>query len=159
MLFSLSGRTYRGFNLSNTVSDVTVENNLSRVVTAVSHAFTSSTSRALTVSFQTHITPFLFSLLYQKFLVGVCFLYFHGNIPFLCLVSLQFGCCEALCLLALNFPVCTWSTGWHCGYISSSSSFSSRSSLSRSRGRALRFVPPLSHEFILYLYTCNRLAA
>uniref|UniRef100_A0A3Q3WBD7 Uncharacterized protein n=1 Tax=Mola mola TaxID=94237 RepID=A0A3Q3WBD7_MOLML len=69
-------RTYRGFNLSNTVTDVTLENNLSRIVTAVSHAFTSSTSRALT-----------------------------------------FGCCEALCLLALNFPVCTWNTGWHCGYV------------------------------------------
>ncbi|KAF6723879.1 Huntingtin, partial [Oryzias melastigma] len=41
-------RTYRGYNLSNVVSDVTLENNLSRVVTAVSHAFTSSTSRALT---------------------------------------------------------------------------------------------------------------
>ncbi|XP_034402008.1 huntingtin isoform X2 [Cyclopterus lumpus] len=89
-------RTYRGYNLSNNVSDVTVENNLSRVVTAVSHAFTSSSSKALT-----------------------------------------FGCCEALCLLAIHFPVCTWSTGWHCGYVSSSSSFSSRSSLSRSRGRAL----------------------
>ncbi|XP_026159243.1 huntingtin isoform X3 [Mastacembelus armatus] len=89
-------RTYRGYNLSNTVSDVTFENNLSRVVAAVSHAFTSSTSRALT-----------------------------------------FGCCEALCLLASNFPVCTWSTGWHCGYVSSSSNFSSRSSLNRSRGRAL----------------------
>ncbi|XP_061534390.1 huntingtin isoform X8 [Phycodurus eques] len=87
-------RTYRGFNLSNTVSDVTVENNLSRVVTAISHAFTSSTSRALT-----------------------------------------FGCCEALCLLASNFPVCTWSTGWHCGYINSVSTVSSRS-LNRSRGRA-----------------------
>ncbi|XP_070712460.1 huntingtin isoform X2 [Pempheris klunzingeri] len=96
-------RTYRGFNLSNAVSDVTVENNLSRVVTAVSHAFTSSTSRALT-----------------------------------------FGCCEALCLMALNFPVCTWSTGWHCGYISSSSSFSSRSSLNRSRGRALSLSQPSS---------------
>uniref|UniRef100_A0A7N6BBY5 Huntingtin n=1 Tax=Anabas testudineus TaxID=64144 RepID=A0A7N6BBY5_ANATE len=71
-------RTYRGYNLSNAVSDVTLENNLSRVVTAVSHALTSSTSRALT-----------------------------------------FGCCEALCLLASNFPVCTWSTGWHCGYVSS----------------------------------------
>ncbi|XP_056228133.1 huntingtin isoform X4 [Seriola aureovittata] len=94
-------RTYRGFNLSNTVSDVTLENNLSRVVSAVSHAFTSSTSRALT-----------------------------------------FGCCEALCLLAANFPVCTWSTGWHCGYVSSSSSFSSRSSLSRSRGRALSLSQP-----------------
>uniref|UniRef100_A0A8C3G730 Huntingtin n=1 Tax=Cyclopterus lumpus TaxID=8103 RepID=A0A8C3G730_CYCLU len=72
-------RTYRGYNLSNNVSDVTVENNLSRVVTAVSHAFTSSSSKALT-----------------------------------------FGCCEALCLLAIHFPVCTWSTGWHCGYVSSS---------------------------------------
>ncbi|KAM4585009.1 huntingtin isoform 1-T1 [Odontesthes bonariensis] len=89
-------RTYRGYNFSNTVSDVTLENNLSRVVTAVSHAFTSSTSRALT-----------------------------------------FGCCEALCLLASNFPVGTWSTGWHCGYVSSCSNFSSRSSLNRSRGRTL----------------------
>ncbi|CAG03293.1 unnamed protein product, partial [Tetraodon nigroviridis] len=73
-------RTYRGFNLSNNVADVTLENNLSRVVTAVSHAFTSSTSRALT-----------------------------------------FGCCEALCLLAANFPICTWTTGWHCGHVSSQS--------------------------------------
>ncbi|XP_029950851.1 huntingtin isoform X2 [Salarias fasciatus] len=89
-------RMYRGYNFSTAVSDVTLENNLSRVVTAVSHAFTSSTSRALT-----------------------------------------FGCCEALCLLATNFPVGTWSTGWHCGYVSSSSSFSSRSSLNRSRGRTL----------------------
>ncbi|XP_068177228.1 huntingtin isoform X2 [Antennarius striatus] len=96
-------RTYRGFNLSNTVADVTLENNLSRVVTAISHAFTSSTSRALT-----------------------------------------FGCCEALCLLALNFPVCIWSTGWHCGYISSSSSFSSRSSLNRSRARTLSVSQPSS---------------
>ncbi|KAM8879267.1 huntingtin isoform 7-T7 [Spinachia spinachia] len=96
-------RTYRGYNLSNNVSDVTIENNLSRVVTAVSHAFTSSSSRALT-----------------------------------------FGCCEALCLLATNFPVCTWSTGWHCGYVSSSNSFSSRSSLSRSRGRALSVSQPSS---------------
>eukprot|EP00066_Takifugu_rubripes_P022022 XP_011611288.1 PREDICTED: huntingtin isoform X1 [Takifugu rubripes] len=87
-------RTYRGFNLSNNVADVTVENNLSRVVTAVSHAFTSSTSRALT-----------------------------------------FGCCEALCLLAVHFPICTWTTGWHCGHISSQSSFSSR--VGRSRGRTL----------------------
>ncbi|XP_061888954.1 huntingtin isoform X3 [Entelurus aequoreus] len=89
-------RTYRGFNLSNTVSDVTLENNLSRVVTAISHVFTSSTSRALT-----------------------------------------FGCCEALCLLASHFPVCTWSTGWHCGYINSLNSVSSRANLNRSRGRAL----------------------
>ncbi|XP_028309494.1 huntingtin isoform X2 [Gouania willdenowi] len=89
-------RTYRGYNLTNTVSDVTLENNLSRVVTAVSHALSSSTSRALT-----------------------------------------FGCCEALCLLASNFPVCTWSSGWHCGYVSSSYSFSSRSSFNRSRGRTL----------------------
>ncbi|XP_035993085.1 huntingtin isoform X2 [Fundulus heteroclitus] len=89
-------RTYRGYSSSNSVSDVSLENNLSRVVTAVSHAFTSSTSRALT-----------------------------------------FGCCEALCLLASNFPVGTWSTGWHCGYVSSSSNLSSRSSLDRSRGRTL----------------------
>ncbi|XP_061130026.1 huntingtin isoform X3 [Syngnathus typhle] len=88
-------RTYRGFNLSNMVSDITVENNLSRVVTAISHAFNSSTSRALT-----------------------------------------FGCCEALSLLASKFPVCTWSTGWHCGYVNTISSVSSRASVTRSRGRA-----------------------
>ncbi|KAG7222921.1 hypothetical protein INR49_015948 [Caranx melampygus] len=41
-------RTYRGYNMSSTMCDITLENNLSRVVTAVSHAFTSSTSRALT---------------------------------------------------------------------------------------------------------------
>uniref|UniRef100_W5KSK8 Huntingtin n=1 Tax=Astyanax mexicanus TaxID=7994 RepID=W5KSK8_ASTMX len=71
-------RTYRGYNLSQSVSDITVENNLSRVITTISHALTSSTSKALT-----------------------------------------FGCCEALCLLSSTFPVCTWSTGWHCGFVSS----------------------------------------
>ncbi|XP_013766969.1 huntingtin [Pundamilia nyererei] len=96
-------RTYRGYNMSNTISDVTLENNLSRVVAAVSHALTSSTSRALT-----------------------------------------FGCCEALCLLASNFPVGNWSTGWHCGYVSSNSNFSSRSSLNRSRGRTLSLSQPSS---------------
>ncbi|KAM4604138.1 huntingtin isoform 2-T2 [Polymixia lowei] len=94
-------RTYRGYNLSNSVSDVTLENNLSRVITAVSHALTSSTSRALT-----------------------------------------FGCCEALCLLTSSFPVCSWSTGWHCGYVSSSAGHGSRSSLNRSRGRALSVSQP-----------------
>ncbi|XP_030643764.1 huntingtin [Chanos chanos] len=74
-------RTYRGYNLSQGVADVTMENNLSRVITAVSHALTTSTSRAVI-----------------------------------------FGCCEALSLLSSAFPVCTWSTGWHCGYVSSSAS-------------------------------------
>ena len=46
----LSLRMYRGYSLSANTSDVTIENNLSRVITAVSHALTSSTSRALTVS-------------------------------------------------------------------------------------------------------------
>uniref|UniRef100_A0A3B4A883 Uncharacterized protein n=1 Tax=Periophthalmus magnuspinnatus TaxID=409849 RepID=A0A3B4A883_9GOBI len=92
-------RTYRGYNLSNTVPDVTLENNLSRVITAVSHAFTTSTSRALT-----------------------------------------FGCCEALCLMASTYPVCNWSTGWHCGYVSSGSSLASRASLNRSRGRKDYFI-------------------
>ncbi|XP_061581985.1 huntingtin isoform X5 [Cololabis saira] len=96
-------RTYRGYNLSSAASDITVENNLSRVVTAISHAFTSSSSRALT-----------------------------------------FGCCEAMCLLASNFPVSTWSTGWHCGYVSTSSSFSSRSSLNRSRCRTFSLSQPSS---------------
>ncbi|XP_055013837.1 huntingtin isoform X4 [Boleophthalmus pectinirostris] len=91
-------RTYRGYNLSNTVPDITLENNLSRVITAVSHAFTTSTSRALT-----------------------------------------FGCCEALCLMASAYPVCNWSTGWHCGYVSAGSSLASRASLNRSRGRAHSF--------------------
>ncbi|XP_041123293.1 huntingtin isoform X1 [Polyodon spathula] len=88
-------RTYRGFSISQCVSDVTVENNLSRVITAVSHALTSSTSRALT-----------------------------------------FGCCEALCLLSSAFPVCTWSLGWHCGYVTSSGTHPSRSSLYKNRGRS-----------------------
>ncbi|MGH0145646.1 UNVERIFIED_CONTAM: hypothetical protein FKN15_005980 [Acipenser sinensis] len=48
-LAEMDFRTYRGFNISQNPSDVTVENNLSRVITAVSHALTSSTSRALTV--------------------------------------------------------------------------------------------------------------
>lgn len=93
-------RTYRGYNLSNGVSDVTMENNLSRVITTVSHALTSSTSRALT-----------------------------------------FGCCEALCLLTSTFPACSWSTGWHCGYVSSSANHASRSSL-KIRGRALSLSQP-----------------
>ncbi len=43
-------RTYRGYNLGQSAPDVTVENNLSRVITAISHGLTSSTSRAMTVS-------------------------------------------------------------------------------------------------------------
>ncbi|XP_063075686.1 huntingtin isoform X3 [Engraulis encrasicolus] len=88
-------RTYRGYNLSQGVSDVTIENNLSRVISAVSHAFTSSTSRALT-----------------------------------------FGCCEALSLLSSSYPVCSWSTGWHCDYVSSTISHLNRSSQYRGRGRS-----------------------
>ncbi|MBN3316754.1 HD protein, partial [Atractosteus spatula] len=94
-------RTYRGYRISQNASDITTENNLSRVVTAVSHALASSTSRALT-----------------------------------------FGCCEALCLLSSAFPVCTWSTGWHCGYVSSSASQPFRSSLYKNRGRSFS----LSHS-------------
>lgn len=33
-------------------------------------------------------------------------------------LTFQFGCCEALCLLSTTFPVCTWTMGWHCGYVS-----------------------------------------
>ncbi|XP_029601152.1 huntingtin isoform X1 [Salmo trutta] len=94
-------RTYRGYNLSQGVSDVTVENNLSRVVSAVSHALTSSTSRALT-----------------------------------------FGCCEALHLLTTTFPACTWSTGWHCGYVSSTVTHPNRSNLNRSRARSHSLSQP-----------------
>lgn len=66
-------RTYRGFNLSNTVADVTLENNLSRVITAVSRALTSSTSRAVTVSHQTCLN---FHLLYEKLLFCFFFIFF-----------------------------------------------------------------------------------
>ncbi|KAJ8247772.1 hypothetical protein GJAV_G00250130 [Gymnothorax javanicus] len=92
---STINRTYRGLNVSQSTSDVTVENNLSRVITAVSRALAASTSRALT-----------------------------------------FGCCEALCLLSSAYPACTWSIGWHCGYISSAGSQHNRSSLYKNRGRS-----------------------
>ncbi|XP_070613102.1 huntingtin isoform X1 [Erythrolamprus reginae] len=41
-------RTYRGYNLMPSPADLTVENNLSRVISAVSHALTTSPSRSLT---------------------------------------------------------------------------------------------------------------
>ncbi|XP_068535864.1 huntingtin isoform X3 [Anas acuta] len=41
-------RTYRGYNMLQSPTDVTMENNLSRVVAAISHALTISTTRALT---------------------------------------------------------------------------------------------------------------
>uniref|UniRef100_A0A672KV16 Huntingtin n=1 Tax=Sinocyclocheilus grahami TaxID=75366 RepID=A0A672KV16_SINGR len=98
-------RTYRGYNLGESAPDVTVENNLSRVIAAISHALTSSTSRATT-----------------------------------------FGCCEALCLLSSTFPVCTWSTGWHCGFVCSSVFHLNRSSQYRSRGRSLSLSQPGGSE-------------
>ncbi|XP_052432518.1 huntingtin [Carassius gibelio] len=98
-------RTYRGYNLDQSAPDVTVENNLSRVIAAVSHALTSSTSRATT-----------------------------------------FGCCEALCLLSSTFPVCTWSTGWHCGYVCSSVFHLNRSSQYRSRGHSFSLSQPAGSE-------------
>ncbi|KAG9346961.1 hypothetical protein JZ751_005888 [Albula glossodonta] len=102
-------RMYRGYNLSPNVSDITMENNLSRVISAVAHALTSSTSRALTK----HNT--LITLMME-------------------LNKVSFGCCEALCLLSSTFPVCTWSVGWHCGYVSSATQ-PQRSSLYKSRAR------------------------
>uniref|UniRef100_A0A671NZB9 Huntingtin-like n=1 Tax=Sinocyclocheilus anshuiensis TaxID=1608454 RepID=A0A671NZB9_9TELE len=98
-------RTYRGYNLGQSAPDVTVENNMSRVIAAISHALTSSTSRAMT-----------------------------------------FGCCEALCLLSSTFPVCTWSTGWHCGFVSSSVFHLNRSSQYRSRGRSFSLSQPGGSE-------------
>ncbi|XP_064193966.1 huntingtin-like [Anguilla rostrata] len=92
---STISRTYRGYSVSQNAADVTVENSLSRVITAVSHALAASTSRALT-----------------------------------------FGCCEALCLLSSAYPACTWSVGWHCGYVSSSGSQPNRSSLYKNRSRS-----------------------
>uniref|UniRef100_A0A8C4VMP2 Huntingtin n=1 Tax=Gopherus evgoodei TaxID=1825980 RepID=A0A8C4VMP2_9SAUR len=86
-------RTYRGYNMVQSPTDVTMENNLSRVISAVSQALTTSTTRALT-----------------------------------------FGCCEALCLLSTTFPVCTWTVGWHCGYVSSSSIQASRIHVYKNRG-------------------------
>uniref|UniRef100_A0A8C0ZK08 Huntingtin n=1 Tax=Cyanistes caeruleus TaxID=156563 RepID=A0A8C0ZK08_CYACU len=41
-------RTYRGYNMLQSPTDVTMENNLSRVIAAISHALTISTTRALT---------------------------------------------------------------------------------------------------------------
>ncbi|NXG43244.1 HD protein, partial [Psilopogon haemacephalus] len=41
-------RTYRGYNMVQSPTDVTMENNLSRVIAAISHALTISTTRALT---------------------------------------------------------------------------------------------------------------
>ncbi|XP_061440675.1 huntingtin [Rhineura floridana] len=41
-------RTYRGYSMLLNSTDVTMENNLSRVISAVSHALTTSTSRSLT---------------------------------------------------------------------------------------------------------------
>ncbi|XP_008576194.1 PREDICTED: huntingtin isoform X2 [Galeopterus variegatus] len=41
-------RIYRGYNLLPSITDVTMENNLSRVVAAVSHELITSTTRALT---------------------------------------------------------------------------------------------------------------
>ncbi|XP_062991957.1 huntingtin isoform X2 [Elgaria multicarinata webbii] len=41
-------RTYRGYNILQTSTDVTIENNLSRVIAAVSHALTTSSTRSLT---------------------------------------------------------------------------------------------------------------
>uniref|UniRef100_A0A673IMQ9 Huntingtin n=1 Tax=Sinocyclocheilus rhinocerous TaxID=307959 RepID=A0A673IMQ9_9TELE len=98
-------RTYRGYSLGQSTPDVTVENNLSRVIAAISHALTSSTSRATT-----------------------------------------FGCCEALCLLSSTFPVCTWSTGWHCGFVCSSVFHLNRSSQYRSRGRSFSLSQPCGSE-------------
>ncbi|XP_006128324.1 huntingtin isoform X5 [Pelodiscus sinensis] len=88
-------RIYRGYNMVQSPADVTMENNISRVISAVSHALTTSTTRALT-----------------------------------------FGCCEALCLLSTTFPVCTWTVGWHCGYVSSSSIQASRIHIYKNRGHS-----------------------
>ncbi|XP_072857095.2 huntingtin isoform X2 [Pogona vitticeps] len=41
-------RTYRGYSMVQSPTDVTMENNLSRVISAVSHALTTSSSRSLT---------------------------------------------------------------------------------------------------------------
>nr|XP_056711144.1 huntingtin [Euleptes europaea] len=41
-------RTYRGYNMLQSPTDVTMENNLSRVISAVSHALTTSSTRSLT---------------------------------------------------------------------------------------------------------------
>lgn len=102
-LFAVSTitRIYRGFNIVQSATDVSLENNLSKVITAVSHALTTSTTRSLT-----------------------------------------FGCCEALCLLSTTFPVCIWSVGWHCGYVSSSSVQASRISIYKNRGRSISISQP-----------------
>ncbi|XP_056410998.1 huntingtin isoform X2 [Hyla sarda] len=88
-------RIYRGYNILQGPTDVSMENNLSKVITAVSHALTTSSTRALT-----------------------------------------FGCCEALALLSTAYPICTWSVGWHCGYIISSGAQASRIQVYKNRGRS-----------------------
>nr|AAH80340.1 huntingtin [Xenopus tropicalis] len=88
-------RIYRGYNIQQSPTDISMENNISKVITAVSHALTTSTTRALT-----------------------------------------FGCCEALCLLSITYPVCTWSIGWHCGYVTSTSAQTSRIQVYKNRGRS-----------------------
>lgn len=152
-------RTYRGYSLSPGVPDVTVENNLSRVITSISHALTSSTSRALTVSFRR--LRFEFTFLYTKFLqiymklrASICL----GWVFCLLFSPFQFGCCEALCLLSFSFPVCTWSTGWHCGFVTSPVFNYGRSSQYRSQARSYRWAvcvlyfleSRLLHNLLLY---------
>ncbi|XP_053560168.1 huntingtin [Bombina bombina] len=88
-------RIYRGYNILQSPTDVSLENNLSKVITAVSHALTTATTRAL-----------------------------------------MFGCCEALCLLSTAYPACTWSVGWHCGYVISSNLQTSRIQVYKNRGRS-----------------------
>nr|XP_033806283.1 huntingtin isoform X5 [Geotrypetes seraphini] len=94
-------RNYRGYNVLQCSTDISVENNLSKIITAVSHALTTSTTRALT-----------------------------------------FGCCEALCLLSTSFPICTWSVGWHCGYVTTSSMQASRIHVYKHRGRSFSVSQP-----------------
>lgn len=77
-------RTYRGYNMLQSPTDVTMENNLSRVIAAISHALTISTTRALTVSF----------LICQ-------FLYLWVSLSFLAMVAGFFQ----FCVLALFFMI------------------------------------------------------
>lgn len=82
-------------------TDVTMENNLSRVVAAISHALTISTTRSLTVSFLSCCNGWLFSY----------FLFFKNSSVCIC----SFGIVTITIYLILTFKVfccCCWHFQW-----------------------------------------------
>lgn len=66
-------------------TDVTMENNLSRVIAAISHALTISTTRALTVSF--FIWEFLYRRVSLSFLAVVADFFLFYMLAFFFMIS------------------------------------------------------------------------